>query len=248
MKTTTISSRLFILAIAFFSFSSTSYCQDQSITNPDPNQLAFTNAANVFTLTGTLIDPNSKYRIDEHALLYPYWLKGVVNFSNGKQLRNIDLAFNMISNELYFKNNNRPNLFADTVRSFFIIDTLNGASDVTTFSNGYPDLGLLTDKSYYQVITLGPVAHLLKYVSKKKRESYQYGSASKIVYDVTEKLFVYNVKNKSLQPIKNTTASISRALPMYANVLQQSIGNKNEKHLTEEEIATAIRQVNDSKL
>jgi hypothetical protein len=236
----------FFSLLAIFSFTGKLYSQNHTLTNLDPYQLAFTSSDAVLSLTGNRIFSNGKPVVDENALLYPGWQKGVVNFNNGKQLRDVDLEFNLFTNELYFNNNNRPNLFKDSVKSFFIIDTLSGLSRIAAFGNGYPNLKLQTAKTYYLLLTTGIHAHLLKYVTKKMREYYDYGSAMKLVYEIDEELLIYDVKKNTLNPVKDNIASIRKALPGYETLIQQLPVDKKSKHLSDAEIMDVIKQVNNS--
>lgn len=230
------------LIIATLLFSIKTYSQNRSINNIDPNQSAFTSPDPVFTINGNLINKSNNSKIDENALLYPCWQKGLVYFNNGKQLRDVELELNLVKNELYFKNNNVPNLFVDTVTSFFIIDKLNGSDKIVAFRNGYPNFQSQTNNTFYQILASGKRLHLLKYLQKKKREAYDYSYAK---YEMTEELFVYDAKNNSIKVIKNNIASINNALPEYAIVRQNMFKNKNGKHLTDEEITVIINQINE---
>ena len=231
----------FLLLHAIFFSSQNAYAQDRSLTNLEPFQPQFLSFDAVLNLTGTMVNKNG---VDENGLLYPYWSKGIVNFNNGKQLRDVELQFNLVKNELYFKNNNRPNRFADSVKTFFIVDTANGVSRVATFNNGYPGWGEQTGNTYYLVLTSGPSLHLLKYIVKKKREVYEYGSAAKTVYDLEEEMVIYDVNNNSIKKIKNTAASLTKALPGYAATIQQSLKDNQSKHLSLGQIMEIIRQIN----
>ncbi|HET9429592.1 MAG TPA: hypothetical protein VFO70_00385, partial [Chitinophagaceae bacterium] len=236
---TTFHTLLLLHAIFFLSINVNA--QDRSLTNLEPFQPQFLSFDAVLNLTGTMVNKNG---VDENGLLYPYWSKGIVNFNNGKQLREVELQFNLVKNELYFNNNNRPNRFADSVKTFFIVDTSNGVSRVATFNNGYPGWGEQTRNTYYLVLTSGPSLHLLKYIVKKKREVYEYGSASKTVYDLEEEMVVYDVKNNSIKRIRNTTASLTKALPDHAAIIQQFLKDRKGKQLTDAEIMEITRQIN----
>ncbi|HLK30805.1 MAG TPA: hypothetical protein VKT28_19665 [Puia sp.] len=244
MKNKTYSFGRCILTIVIIFLSIESYSQDQSLKNIEAVQPAFTSSSDLQYLMGERIY-NNKAGTDANVLLYPNWQRGVVNFSNGKQLSDVELEFNLARNELYFKNNDRPNLFADPVKSFYIIDTSNGVSKIAFFSNGYPNLDHRTNKAFYLVLNSGAALHLLKYVSVKKEEQYEYGSASKTVYDLSEDLIVYDVKSNSLKAIKNNISSLIKALPAYTSVIQKSLAGK-KSYLTDSEILAIVQQVNNA--
>jgi len=115
---------------------------------------------------------------------------------------------------------------------------------IASFCNGYPALGQQTNKTYYLVLTSGSSVHLLRYIAKKKQEIYQYSAPAKTEYVLWEDMLVYDVKNGTLKPVKNNAASLIKALPAYAAIIQQSLKDKNAKNLTDAEILNVIRQVN----
>lgn len=234
---------ILLLLFTAFSFCIAQTSTNHSITNIDPNQQAFNSSDGVFNITGTRVG-NKNSPVENDALLYADWMKGIVNFKNGKQFKDAQLKFNLVKNELYFNNsNNVPNLFAEPVNSFYIIDSLNGVARIAFFRNGYPPFGERNDKTFFLVMNSGPSVHLLRLISKKIRESYEYGSAGKAVYEIKEELFVYDVKANTLQSVKNNIGSLTKALPNYTNTIQQTLKDKG-KRLSDEEIIEAIREVN----
>ena len=235
---------LLTVVIALLSFNASA--QDRHLDTLYSYQPALMTTDDIASLTGggSYISNNPKAAVTDDVMLYPYWQQGVVNFTNGKQARNMELKFNLLKNELYFNNSGKLNLFADTVQSFSIFDTANQTLKVANFSNGYPRLGQLINKTYYLVLTTGSRVHLLKYIYKKKQDIYEYSAPAKIVYPITEEMLVYDVKNNTLKYIKNNLASLQKALPEYAAALQQSLKDKNDKKLSDQEILDAVRAIN----
>jgi hypothetical protein len=235
------------LLTAIFLYSIPVNAQDRHLDTLYLYQPAFTSSNDVYNITGEggFTKNNNKAGIIDDILLYPDWHQGIVNFKNGKQLYEVELKFNLLKNELYFNNNNKLNRFADTVISFTIFDTSNNHIAVARFNNGYPHLGQRGENTYYLQLTSGPQVHLLKYISKQKQDIYEYSGPSKTVYNFTQVLLVYDVKNNSLKAIKNSEASIQKALPQYSAVIQQSCKDKGSKNLTDEEIMEVIKNIND---
>src|SRR4051812_9512966 len=131
------------LLIAILLYFTSANAQDRHLDTLYLYQPAFTSSNDVYNITGEggFAKDNNKTGLIEEILLYPDWHQGFVNFKNGKQLRDVELKFNLLKNELYFNNNNKLNRFADTVTSFTIFDTSNNHVAVARFSNGYPHLG-----------------------------------------------------------------------------------------------------------
>ena len=238
---------LCFVSVFIFLFTTTVYTQpDKTVVDADPYQLNFTSSQdNDPFFSGHIISPNSKSNIDVNTLLYPDWLSGIVNFKNGKQFRDAEIKFDLLWNRLYFKRNNTTNIFEDEVSSFYFIDSFGGINKLAGFRNGYPDFGLQTVKTFYLVLASGPRVHLLKYLRTNKGDMYKYSSAVAPTYRIAEDLFIYNVKDKSLHLISNTSVkSIEKVLYNYAPGIMQGLYMKKKKHLTIQEIGDLINQIN----
>jgi len=66
------------------------------------------------------------------------------------------------------------------------------------------------------------------------------------VYNIYEKRLVYDVKNGRLKTINNNAASLEKALPQYTNTIQASLKDKAGNNLTDEEILTIVRAINNT--
>jgi len=112
MKSNTIVAGFSALFLVMLLASLQANAQDRHLDTLYSYQPALTSSDDVLSITGegSFIRNNNKSPISEDALLYPNWLKGVVNFSNGTQTRDIELKFNLVKNELYFNNGGKLNL------------------------------------------------------------------------------------------------------------------------------------------
>lgn len=246
MKKFTLFTRpvLLVSCVIFFSITASAQ-QEQTVDNPDPNQINYTGSPDGFRLLiGNFNSPGNKPGIDDNTLLYPGWLSGVVNFKNGQQLRDAELKFDLVRNELYFKKNNALNTFVEPVSGFFLVDSSGGINKVAVFKKGYPAFGQRSDKTYYLVLAGGRRFDLLKYVTKNRRSVYEYGGPPRTEYRISEDLFIYDVTNNSLHLVNNTASSIKKALPVLAPAVDRLLQNKNGKHFDMEELVNLINQVN----
>jgi hypothetical protein len=78
----------YLIMIAII-FSSSVYSQNQTLNNIEVIQPAFTSSDDLQFLMGNRIYPSDKIGVDDNVLLFPGWQKGIVNFNNGKQLKNV---------------------------------------------------------------------------------------------------------------------------------------------------------------
>src|SRR5690242_3282251 len=117
MKSNMIVAGLTTLCLVILLSSLQVSAQDRHLDTLYSYQPALMSSNDVLNITGegSFIHNNTKSPLSDDVLLYPNWLKGVVNFSNGTQAIDMELKFNLVKNELYFNNGGKLNYFADTV-------------------------------------------------------------------------------------------------------------------------------------
>ena len=220
--------------------------QDSHLGTPDPNQMSFVNfdpSKDVFTISAgrVNIDPAD---IEGSPFLISGWRKGNVSFYNGKMFKDADLKFNLVKNELQFLKDDKPLLFADAVKAFMILDTADGETRKALFNSGYPSYGMHNTKSFYQVLAMGKNVQLLKYLSKRTAETYEYNVNAKLSYKLTEDLYLYDVKNDKLQFINATANSIEKTLKDIISADVHELVKTKSKKLSENDIVDLINKVN----
>ncbi|QEM13894.1 hypothetical protein [Mucilaginibacter rubeus] len=157
-------------------------------------------------------------------LLTDNWLKGTVDFANGKTANAI-LNYNVYGDELLFKSpqDSSVQAFVDPVKSFSIKGITLEGSDQTdmNFSNGFPAVDDQTAKTFYQVVGDGKVK-LLHYYKKKVQESTGFAS------QVTTKTFItatsyYLFADNKMTKIKPSQKTILAALSDKADKIQEYV-------------------------
>ncbi|MES2773286.1 MAG: hypothetical protein V4722_03830 [Bacteroidota bacterium] len=166
------------------------------------------------------------------------WVNGMVFFDNGFYFRDSLLRFDWIKNEIYFSNNGKPNFFVQPVTEFSLYDNKDGTTNTYHFRNGYPAIGQLSGKSFFQVISSGDNFQLLKYWSVFEGENFRYNSAYEQVYKKKTDWYLYDVKNNKIRYITLKTKSLAHALPGYTAELKEFIGDKNK--FLQEDVAVAL--------
>ena len=238
---------ILIIILSLFSFKG--YSQNYHLVNPDIDQLAFTSSDELFRINARRVFTDKSDLNDGSAFLYTTWRKGIVNFKNGKQFRDADLEFNIVKNELYFKRDGVANSFLEPVTSFCFFDTSATVPVITVFRNGYPLFGEHTSGNFYHVLSMGPEVHFIKYISKTRREVYEYGGVAKWEYISRQDAFLYDVKANALHLIRYDMQSIKNAIPAYAAGIEKWLKeNKKRKSLSDEELIEITSQINKQQL
>ncbi len=142
---------------------------------------------------------------------YNDWLKGDVTISNNSIHQNMDLRYNLVNDQLYFKSGNGSVLtFADPVKQFTINSPVE-SMQVLTFRNGYQNIPGTTSTSFLEVLTEGKT-QLLKKLSKKIQTENVYPNTSTNKF-FTETKTYYIFKDGKGILIRPDKKSIIFALP-----------------------------------
>ena len=116
----------------------------------------------------------------------------MVQFKTGKQYRDCLLKFDIDNNRLFFNNGGKPNIFAEAVVGFTLLDTIGGQVNVARFNNGYSAFGKQSTSTFYQVLAYGKNALLLKYFSKYIAENQGFNTMTTFDYKIVEDYYGYN--------------------------------------------------------
>jgi hypothetical protein len=179
-------------------------------------------------------NPNSN--VEGIEVLNQNWGRGDVKMTRNKSYDNAELQFNIVTQQLFFKKEGAIFAFGDNVLSFTIQYDINGKSKSDYFKNNYPAINKQTNASFYQVMNEGKKIDLLKFLSKKKEERYEYNQPFKLVYTDESEWYFYNKINAQISSIKNSLTDLQKKCPDNWDVLTAGFQPKNKKHLSEEEM------------
>ncbi len=199
---------------------------------------------NMYDLSGKKIESSEKLDVVGTAMLNENWAKGIVKLKSGRQFRDVDLQFNVSKNELQFMKKGVAYTFVEPVVEFSFSYLENEQSHLVFFRSGYPDFRKQNANSLYEVITIGKNVHLLKYLSKNIKQTYEYSGPTKKEYALSEDWYVLDVKNNKLSLIKKDIVSLSKALPDYAASIHQLVKEKKYKLKEDEGITSLINDLN----
>ncbi len=169
--------------------------------------------------------------------LNPDWGKATVYYTNGKAFNEVEIQYNLLNNELYFRKAEEIFLFTDTVKSFDLMYTIGEKIKNERFQSGYPPIDNQKESHFYQVLATGPKLQLLKYRYVKRNESYHYSEGKKINYFEYEDLYLFDVQSSKIVRIKKGDSHIPELLPaleqqMNTIIKSQGLKLKNMDDLT----------------
>ncbi len=179
-------------------------------------------------------NPNSN--IEGIEVLNQNWGRGDVKLTRNKSYENAELQFNIVTQQLFFKKEGTIFAFGDNVLSFTINYDINGKAKSEYFKNNYPAINKQTNASFYQVINEGKKIDLLKFLSKKKEERYEYNQPFKLVYTDESEWYYFDKTNAQISSIKNSIIDLQKKYPNNWDTVTAGFQPKNKKHLSEEEM------------
>ncbi len=140
------------------------------------------------------------------------WEKAVVQLNNG-QTYNVDIKYDMIADNIYFRNKAGDSLnFAQPVKEFKIAYTLNNKAESRLFRSGFPSTGGKTNQnSFYEVLYDGTTKLIKKDAKSIWEETTTYGTATK-VKNITDHVTYFVARGDKIVLLKNDRKSVTEAL------------------------------------
>ncbi len=156
------------------------------------------NLNNITDVSGKPLFETKYTDVQGTPFLTDYWANGMVKLDNGKTYTDIKLRYDLVEDQLLFRNKDGQSLaFVDGVQEFKL-DLAGDEQKSLYFKNGFKPVDGATEKTYYQVLSGGETT-LLKRTSKHVLESKAYNSATTTkTFDEVSSLYVI----KDGQPIK----------------------------------------------
>jgi hypothetical protein len=151
------------------------------------------------------------------------WQKGTVQLNNG-QTYNLDIKYDLIADDLMFKDKNGDSLtFVLPVKEFKMDYFANGVLQTHIFRSGYPAAGGNGGaETLYEVLYEGPLALLKKQTKSIWEETTTYGTANR-TKNINTKTLYYVFNGKSMTPFRPQKKALLAALPEHADKMDQYI-------------------------
>ncbi len=207
------------------------------------NILGHTAFVEAFDVNGKPLTEVNK-KVAGSSVLNENWGRGEVRFRNGFTFKNMELQFDLFSNELHFRKDGVGYSFVDPVKEFSMVYTENDLLIPVTFRAAYPAIKKNTENTFYKMITAGKNFHLLNYITRQIREQYEYTGPIKHSYQAENAFFVYDVKAGKIREINPGKSALLKALPGYAAAIRTFSEEKNYKLKREVELDELFQYLN----
>lgn len=156
---------------------------------------------------------------------------------------NVPVKFNIYSNAIMVQKEGQDMRLESFKLVSYDETANNGIVKHVMFSQGYPEIDNHTDKSVYQVLSIGPKAQLLKFLSQKVEDAPTLGDYSRREIVTTQQLYIYT-PGGAIKRIKASKQSVVEALPSLSAQINEVITAKNLNLKNESDIAELVEVLN----
>jgi hypothetical protein len=131
------------------------------------------------------------------------------------------INFSLGEHNLYYSQNKKLYQTIKPIESFTIgYLTMEGDSVHYRFKNGLPAIDHQDESSLYEVLFEGNNLQLVQWNHKKMKDVFTYGGSREKEFVLEQQLYVYQLKENKLQPLKQALPAIKKTLPAYATIIQ----------------------------
>ena len=152
--------------------------------------------------------------ISGSAFLNKEFRPGQIVLRSGQVFTDVQIRFNAYQNEVVAKKNGLSYAI-DTAKEVSYYDIEGNPASIVKLRSGYPNIGNLTNGTYYQLIAGGNKVHLLRYVNRRIQERNVPGYDNMKEFVNSSDLYLYSEKD-GIQKIKANKKQVEAALPSYS--------------------------------
>jgi hypothetical protein len=172
--------------------------------------------------------------------------QGSVELGQGRVVNNVPVKFNTFNNAMMvIKNGQELKLEFFEYITYKESDGEGGVREFK-FKAGYPEIDNQNENTIYQVLSMGPKVHLLKYISQKVEDVPTLGDYSRREIVTTEQFYIY-VPGGSITKIKSLKSgkqSLQEALPDLSTKINEISVAKKLKLRSESDISILVSELN----
>ena len=162
---------------------------------------------------------------------------GSIEISDHRVVKNIPVKFNIFNNAIMVKKDGQDMKLELFESVTFSVVGNDGTSRQVIFKQGYPEIDNHNDRAVYQVLSMGPKVHLLKFLTQKVEDAATLGDYSRREIVTSQQLYIYTPGGE-IKRIKSNKQSLVDALPALSSKIEEVVSTsklnlKNESGITE---------------
>lgn len=157
---------------------------------------------------------------------------GMVEISDHRVVKNIPVKFNIFNNAIMVEKDGQDMKLELFETVTYLITGNDGTTRQVIFKQGYPEIDNHNDRAVYQVLSMGPKAHLLKFLTQKVEDAATLGDYSRREIVTSQQLYIYTPGGE-IKRIKANKQSLVEALPALKSKIEEVV-NSNKLNLKNE--------------
>ncbi|HEX5654188.1 MAG TPA: hypothetical protein VFX58_14000, partial [Chitinophagaceae bacterium] len=165
--------------------------------------------------------------------------QGSVELGQGRIVNNVPLKFNTFNNAMMVIKDGKELKLEFFELASFDENDYDGQKKHYVFKAGYPEIDGHNENAIYQVLSMGPRVHLLKFISQKVEDVPTLGDYSRREIVTTEQFYVYvpGGEIKKIKSLKSGKQSLQEALPALSAKIDEISVQKKLKLRSESDIS-----------
>jgi hypothetical protein len=172
--------------------------------------------------------------------------QGKVIFINGMESIDSNLNYSLADHKLYYTQKNGLYVVNDKAKEFTLYGVDKEKNKITKqFMCLFPSIENNTPATFYEVIGKGDNFQLLKYASKRIKESAVYGGAPLKEYVVDDLFYIYDKAAKKMITMGSALSlkAVKKALPDFSAQIDAFLNTNKLNLKKEEEMAQLLLQL-----
>ena len=169
--------------------------------------------------------------------------KPAVVLVGDKYVNAVPVKFNIFNNAIMVQKGGQDMKLEFFEQVSYDVTNTDGTVKHFVFRAGYPEIDKNSDKTIYQVLSMGPKAHLLKLITQKVEDVNTLGDYSRREIVSSEEFYIY-VPGGSIKKIKPGKKDLVAALPELSGKIEEIASANNLKLKTESDITLLIEHLN----
>ena len=169
--------------------------------------------------------------------LFEKFGQGKVVFVNGMESVDSNLNYSLVDHKLYYTQKKGLYVVNQQAKEFTLYSVDKEKNKISKqFMCLFPSVDDNTPATFYEVLGIGDHLQLLKYTSKRIKESAVYGGAPLKEYVMDDLFYIYDKAAKKMLAMGSALSlkSIKKTLPNYATQMEAYL-NANKLNLKKEE-------------
>ena len=175
--------------------------------------------------------------------LTPDFKLASVQTNDNKTVTKVPVKFNIFNNAVMVQKDGQEMKLESFNQVSYDVTENNGTIKHFVFKSGYPEIDKNTDKTIYQVLSIGPKVHLLKLLTQKVEDVNTLGDYSRREIVTSVQLYMY-VPGGEIKPIKSGKKEIMVALPDLSAKIEEIANTNGLKLKSESDITLLVEELN----